>query len=49
MMMADIENGIIEAKKLHIFAACCKWAARALHVAEMAGGIFFLCRCDGDQ
>ena len=34
MMMADIENGIVEAKNLHIFAACCKWAARALHVAD---------------
>ena len=34
VMMADIENGIVEAKNLHIFAACCKWAAWALHVAD---------------
>ena len=34
MMMADIENGIVETKNLHICAACCKWAAWALHVAD---------------
>ena len=33
VMMADSENGIVEAKNLHIFAACCEWAAWALHVA----------------
>ena len=27
VMMADIENGIVEASNLHIFAACCEWAA----------------------
>ena len=34
VMMADSENGIVEAKNLHIFAVCCKWAASALHVAD---------------
>ena len=32
--MADIENGIVETKNLHICAACCKLAAWALHVAD---------------
>ena len=33
VMMADIENGIIEAKNLHFCAECYKWAAWALPVA----------------
>ena len=34
VIITDIVDGIVETKKLHIFAACCKWAARALHVAD---------------
>ena len=26
VMVADIENGIVETKILHVCAACCKWA-----------------------
>ena len=33
MMMADIENGIVETKNLHIFAVCVKLAGWALLVA----------------
>ena len=49
--MADIENGIVETKNLHkiICAACCKWAALALHVADgWWHFVSLLLRC-GDQ
>ena len=32
-MMADIANGIVENKNLHVLAACCKQAAWAPSVA----------------
>ena len=47
--MADIKNGIVETKNLHICAACCKLAAAGRFTWPMAGGTLFLCCCAGDQ
>ena len=32
-MMAEIEDGIVESKNLHVFGVCSKSADGALHVA----------------
>ena len=34
VMTAEIVNGIIKTKILHICVVCSKWAGRALHVAD---------------
>jgi hypothetical protein len=34
VLIADIVDGIVETTILFVLAACCKWAARALHVAD---------------
>ena len=46
VMKADIENGIIESKNLHIFVACVKQAAGRFSWL-LPCGIFNLCRCHG--
>ena len=47
MMMADIENCIVETKNLHIFAVCVKLAGWALLAWLLQCGTFNLCRCHG--
>ena len=32
-MIAEIEDGIVESKNLHVLNVCSKWAGEALHVA----------------
>ena len=34
VMMADIENGIVETKNLHSCADCCKWVGSVVHVSD---------------